>query len=876
MKKFLLNQLLVASTIIAGQNNVVAQEAANFFDQELVINGSAELLDNNRELVGWTMAEGSELSITAKTYEDATVSQAFIPEGENSNSWLFCGRGNGIFSYKGSASWQFINIPDEAFQYIDRGNTKAYMSALIGGYESQDDNITINYYFLGENDENLKVTKLGPVYAAERDNQTKLIKKSESLVIPANTRKIKIEIIAEEKALGSDVDGYADQISLIIKKESKEPTIALNKSVFESGENIDITYSAIPAQSTIRIYKNRAILPLNEYHTVEGDDFENDGVFNLGKGCEPGDYTIICTDKNNQQITESFFTVQAKILEAGNKNIFIMSDVHVMNPELLVNEGTAFDEYLATDRKLLQESEKILSTMVDTIISQKPELVLIPGDLTKDGELISHELVISYLQKIRENDIKVLVVPGNHDVNNPHALIYDGDNKDYAETVSKEDFAELYKDFGYDSAIRDENSLSYVAEPYENLVVIGIDACRYEDNKFISQGAEKDECVTDGRIKPETLEWICQQAAEANKKGKQVIAIMHHNLVEHFNMQASIAAPYVVEDAENIRKSFMEAGIHTVFTGHFHISDIAKDYNEDKTDSIFDISTGSTVTYPCPFRQVKLNEDNTIMEISSSILKRLPGDAEQDIHFDQYAKEKLANGIAPMVAGLITDYWDYINYALDSIEGTLPLPGIIIRPETPEELSKIVIDCFEEPGVKTYLTFSEGNENLKDASGVMTAIQTGLDRAVESLFKPIAQDIAKETIREELYPMLETILKSILENSKHKGTDRENRNNDLYLTINLPEQHDTSNIDAPGLPDHILVYPTLTDGNINITGSDISEDTQIVIFNNNGQILFKQDINKGDDININYNFGESGIYYIKLTGSRETHKVIVK
>lgn len=876
MKKFLLNQLLVASTIIAGQNNVVAQEAANFFDQELVINGSAELLDNNRELVGWTMAEGSEMSITAKTYEDATVSQAFIPEGENSNSWLFCGRGNGIFSYKGSASWQFINIPDEAFQYIDRGNTQAYMSALIGGYESQDDNITINYYFLGENDENLKVTKLGPVYAAERDNQTKLIKKSESLIIPANTRKIKIEIIAEEKALGSDVDGYADQISLIIKKESKEPTIALDKSIFETGENIDITYSAIPAQSTIRIYKNRAILPLNEYHTVEGDDFENDGVFNLGKGCEPGDYTIICTDKNNQQIAESFFTVQAKILEAGNKNIFIMSDVHVMNPELLVNEGTAFDEYLATDRKLLQESEKILSTMVDTIISQKPELVLIPGDLTKDGELISHELVISYLQKIRENDIKVLVVPGNHDVNNPHALIYDGDNKDYAETVSKEEFAELYKDFGYDSAIRDENSLSYVAEPYENLVVIGIDACRYEDNKFISQGAEKDECVTDGRIKPETLEWICQQAAEANKKGKQVIAIMHHNLVEHFNMQASIAAPYVVEDAENIRKSFMEAGIHTVFTGHFHISDIAKDYNEDKTDSIFDISTGSTVTYPCPFRQVKLNEDNTIMEISSSILKRLPGDAEQDIHFDQYAKEKLANGIAPMVAGLITDYWDYINYALDSIEGTLPLPGIIIRPETPEELSKIVIDCFEEPGVKTYLTFSEGNENLKDASGVMTAIQTGLDRAVESLFKPIAQDIAKETIREELYPMLETILKSILENSKHKGTDRENRNNDLYLTINLPEQHDTSNIDAPGLPDHILVYPTLTDGNINITGSDISEDTQIVIFNNNGQILFKQDINKGDNININYNFGESGIYYIKLTGSRETHKVIVK
>lgn len=878
MEKNLQKLLLAAIILLSGQVNTAAQNAINFFDNELVINGSAEILDSNQELAGWIKSEGSELSITAKTYSNASFSSSFIPEGENGNSWLFCGRGNGIFSSKGSSSYQIIDIPSEATEYIDKGVTEAYISALIGGYESQNDNITINYYFYNNNGNIIKTTKLGPVYAEERNNQTKLIKKSESLTVPSGTRKIKIEIIAEEQNLGSDVDGYADNISLIIKKEITKPSITLDKSVFEYEENININYSAIPNKAIINIYKNRAVLPIKEHFIIEGDDFENNGTFNISNTCEPGDYNVICTDENGKQITPAiFFTVKEKSYEPGNKNIFVMSDIHVMNPRLLVKEGSAFEEYLATDRKLLQESEDILATMVDSILSKRPELVLIPGDLTKDGELISHELVISYLNIIKDAGIKVLVVPGNHDVNNPHALIYNGDIKEYAETVSMEEFAELYKDFGYDSEIRDINSLSYVAEPYGNLVVIGIDACRYENNTFMEQGAEKDVCVTDGRIKQETLEWICEQAKKANKQGKQVIAIMHHNIVEHFNMQASIAAPYVVADAENIRKAFMESGIRTVFTGHFHISDIAKDYNENKTDSIYDISTGSTVTYPCPFREIRLNENNTVMEINSHILKRIPGNDDNNINFDLYAKEKLANGIAPMVKGLITDYWDYINHTLDSIEGTLPIPGIIIRPETPEELGNLVIECFEEPGITTYLTFSESNEHLKETSNVIEEVKKGIDKAIESLFIPLAQDLAKETIEKEFYPMIETILSSILENTTHKDTDRENISNDLHLAINLPEQTNVSNLQNTVFENgQLTVYPTITDGLVHIRGNNVKENASIIIFDSNGQILKIENIIKDNALEFEYNFKQSGIYFIKILGSKNTYKVVVR
>lgn len=787
MKPF--KHLLFSSVLLLLTASASAQGNSSFFNRELIANGSADQFDASKELLNWKIKEGYKYSITAKQYKNADFSQEHIPSGESTDSWLFCGRGNGFFDSSPSASYQDIDVPENARELIDNSLATAYMSAEIGGYDKQNDHIQIIYSFLDQNHSPLQEITLGPVKADERNNTTQLLEKAQSVPVPAGTRKIQVTLIATETDWGSDVDGYADHVSLIIKDNMLPAGISVNQSQFTQGDAISIQYTNLPAGARIEVYKDEAMLPLNQIKTIEGDLFNNSGNFDLANSLEPGKYTVKAISGEGKELTDPLhFTVRNKEYVKGDKNIFIMSDIHVMNPELLVQEGSAFDEYLATDRKLLVESERILETLVDSILNKKPELVLIPGDLTKDGELKSHQLVIQQLKHIADQGIQVLVIPGNHDVNNPHALLYNGSQTEYAETVSKEKFAELYQDFGYGKAYaRDKNSLSYAFEAYDNLVIIGIDACRYEDNTFISQGAAEDVCVTDGRIKPETLTWICQQAYAARQKGKRVLAMMHHNLVEHFNQQASIAAPYVVENAAAVRDSFMNAGIHTVFTGHFHISDIAKDYNAYKTDSIFDVSTGSTVTYPCPFRQIKLNEDNTRMEISSHLLRRLPGTEEQDIHFDTYAREKLANGIAPMVDGLIHDYWPYIEQKFDEIEASLPLPGILVRPENAEALSTIVTDCFENVGIKTYLTFSEGNEHLKKTDHLMEEIKAGVDKAMKSLIASWAQELAKDKVHEMLDPMLEEVVGSIIENRTNKGTDRESLSNDLFFNIGYPE-----------------------------------------------------------------------------------------
>src|SRR5258708_18274798 len=172
---------------------------------------------------------------------------------------------------------------------------------------------------------------------------------------------------------------------------------------------------------------------------------------------------------------------------SGQLKIAIVSDIHYMSSSLLKNNaasGTAFQAYLDQDPKLIEFSDPIFRQCITQVIAEKPDMLLIPGDLTKDGEKISHQDLLKLLKQFDLAHIKVFVVPGNHDVNNPESAQYDGDNATPAPSISAADFAAYYAGYGYDHAIsRDQQSLSYVAEAFPGFWILGLDACRYEDNE---------------------------------------------------------------------------------------------------------------------------------------------------------------------------------------------------------------------------------------------------------------------------------------------------------------------------------------------------------------------------------------------------------
>ena len=291
----------------------------------------------------------------------------------------------------------------------------------------------------------------------------------------------------------------------------------------------------------------------------------------------------------------------------GELKIAVLSDLHYMDPSLLREDGSAFQMYLMQDRKLLAESSAILQEVVNELLIEKPDLVLISGDLTKDGELVCHQAVIKQLRILEANRIKVLVVPGNHDINNPDAVLFDGDNTEPVATVSPEQFRSLYADYGYGSAIAsDPNSLSYISEPFKNLFVLAIDANEYYDNT-------SEYSVTAGNIKDATMEWITTQLAGLkSKKGKVVIGMMHHGVIEHFMGESVIFPDYLVDDRFTRADELMQAGLKVIFTGHFHGNDAVQLASGDLL--LTDIETGSPVSYNSPYRIIDLIDNKMYVE----------------------------------------------------------------------------------------------------------------------------------------------------------------------------------------------------------------------------------------------------------------------
>ena len=267
--------------------------------------------------------------------------------------------------------------------------------------------------------------------------------------------------------------------------------------------------------------------------------------------------------------------------------IAIVADIHYMDPSLLVNNGaagTAFQNYLDQDPKLVQYSDPIFRRVWREIKAERPDILLVPGDITKDGEKISHLAMAGFLNQLRSDGIKVYVVPGNHDINNAKAKIFDGNNAYPVEMTSKTDFETIYGNFGYNDAIaRDANSLSYVVQPQAGLRIIGIDASKYEE-----YGPSGD--VAAGRIKPATLTWILAQLELAKQQGITMFAMMHHNLVEHYAGQSQLDPGYVIDDWQNVANTLVDAGLKIIFTGHYHANDISPYVHNDK--ELIDIQTG--------------------------------------------------------------------------------------------------------------------------------------------------------------------------------------------------------------------------------------------------------------------------------------------
>ena len=297
----------------------------------------------------------------------------------------------------------------------------------------------------------------------------------------------------------------------------------------------------------------------------------------------------------------------------------VISDLHMYDPSLGTT-GAAFEETMNSDRKLLLDSEALLDYAIGDILKSEAEFVLIPGDVTKDGEVINHEIVAEKLSRLTDAGLGVYLVPGNHDVNNPDAVSYSGDHTTPVATVSDAEFAGIYAAFGYGDALyRDAATLSYVAEPAAGLWVLALDTCRHREN----QPGEGE--IVGGKLSQETVDWIAQVLSDAQAQGKAVMAVMHHGVAEHWDGKAKLHPDYLVEDFRHIGAFLASYDVRLVFTGHYHALDITR-ADFDGGGYIYDVATGSLITAPCPIRYCAISDNVFSVETEIIVDKVYPGD----------------------------------------------------------------------------------------------------------------------------------------------------------------------------------------------------------------------------------------------------------
>ena len=427
---------------------------------------------------------------------------------------------------------------------------------------------------------------------------------------------------------------------------------------------------------------------------------------------------------------------------AAQTRIAVVSDIHVMAPSLLPEDAKsqeAWKSYYGGQRKMVEQSADLFDQFVSTI-KGNADILLITGDLTKDGEQASHNYV---REKLATLGMKVYVIPGNHDFGGEgnHTQFNADGSIDDAPVLSTDDFKTTeagYGNYGYGegSTLDPEGgSLSYVAEPVNGLVLLAIDSHTES-------------------IPSKTLTWLCNQAKDARAKGKQVIAMMHHPLIEHIKGANMFVSTYTVGSNEDVRDALIEAGVNVILTGHFHTSDIAYDWNDDKDNGIYDINTGSLISYPCDYRMLTLSKDMQELSVATSSLN--PNGSEEWLYgrvetFAHKGIKDKAGAFAPFTTSII------------------------------EELADFAADLF--------ILHAKGDEN----SEANKTEREGL----RSRYAGYKDDFMYKTAL-SMGGIEDVSIYSVLDNTSHYGEEHQNQTADRELSITLPSLDETVTLSAEG------------------------------------------------------------------------------
>lgn len=277
-------------------------------------------------------------------------------------------------------------------------------------------------------------------------------------------------------------------------------------------------------------------------------------------------------------------------------SFYLVTDTHYLNNKLEPG-GEAFEKNMVTEQYFVKESSAIISATFDKIIQDKEtDIVIIPGDLVKNGEKESHNGFIKELYRLKDSGKKVYVITAGHDYND-NAYVLKGDGRVPVEGTDYNDLCEMYRDFGYGDAIAfDEPTHSYVAQITEGVRMLAIHC----DSKGQPKGTMDDRLMA----------WAKEQLDKAKADGCSVFATCHYPIIPPVPV-FDLVGDAKIKDWRKAASFLADNSVELVLTGHMHIQSINEFYSESG-NRLIDICTAALVGSPAKYRKVTVDGSSAL------------------------------------------------------------------------------------------------------------------------------------------------------------------------------------------------------------------------------------------------------------------------
>lgn len=287
--------------------------------------------------------------------------------------------------------------------------------------------------------------------------------------------------------------------------------------------------------------------------------------------------------------------VQKQLVQKKNVKLIVASDIHYFLKDYYQDCEWFEESMLYGDGKMVTYADEIIDAFIKAVKHEKPDLVILTGDLTFNGEKGSHEGLAKKLSEIKAAGINVAVLPGNHDIDNFQSKGYGKDDYFDVDNINAKTFQTIYKDLGYDIAMsQHDKSLSYRIDINDDYSLLMMDSTSHN----LTTGAPID---IGGMFTDSTMTWLNQQLNDISQQKKIPIVAMHHNLTHHNEL---LNQGYTIRDYQKIADLFESHHVPFVLSGHIHCQNIKK------INDIYDIASSSLLDAPLQYGIIELNQQN--------------------------------------------------------------------------------------------------------------------------------------------------------------------------------------------------------------------------------------------------------------------------